>query len=383
MQIIPIASGKGGVGKSLLSANLAIALGKAGKRVLLADLDLGASNLHLVIGQQAPKKGIGTFLTGAQDFESIITDTDYENVRFIAGDSEIPGMSSIKSAQKNSLIKKLLKCDTDYLILDLGAGTHLSILDFFLLSPQGIVVTAPTVTATLNGYLFLKNAVFRMMYNTFKKGTPGYDYLKKLRSDSSSLQRLYIPKLVEELQKVDPENTELFIKRKAQFHPRLVMNCIDNPVDAEKAQKIRRSCSQYLGMNLEHLGVIYRDSLQDRALSSRLPVIVYKPQAVISQAIFRIADRILESETLSFDENYVVTNEDEGSDSFQIASEEALDDYSAKMAYVEELLGTGALTAGELAETVKMQQMELNQLKKENTLLKSKLLKAAQQGFKF
>lgn len=383
MQIIPIASGKGGVGKSLLSANLAIALGKAGKRVLLADLDLGASNLHLVIGQQAPKKGIGTFLTGAQDFESIITDTDYENVRFIAGDSEIPGMSSIKSAQKNSLIKKLLKCDADYLILDLGAGTHLTILDFFLLSPQGIVVTAPTVTATLNGYLFLKNAVFRMMYNTFKKGTAGYDYLKKLRSDSSSLQRLYIPKLVEELQKIDPENTELFIKRKSQFRPRLVMNCIDNPVDAEKAQKIRRSCSQYLGMNLEHLGVIYRDSLQDRALSSRLPVIVYKPQAVISQAIFRIADRILESETLSFDENYAVASEDEGSDSFQIASEEALDDYSAKMAYVEELLGTGALTAGELAETVKMQQMELNQLKKENTLLKSKLLKAAQQGFKF
>ena len=380
MQIIPIASGKGGVGKSLLSANLAIALGKAGKKVLLVDLDLGASNLHLVIGQQAPKKGIGTFLTGTEDFDAIITDTDYENVQFIAGDSEIPGMSSIKTAQKNSLVKKLLKCDADYLILDLGAGTHLSILDFFLLSPQGIVVTAPTVTATLNGYLFLKNAVFRMMYNTFKKGTPGYDYLKKLRSDSSSLQRLYIPKLVEELEKIDSENTALFMQRKNQFHPRLVMNCIDNPVDAEKAQKIRRSCSQYLGMNLEHLGVIYRDNLQDRALASRLPIIVYKPQAVISQAIFRIAERILESETVSFDEKYEIS--DDGSDSFQIASEEAMDDYSAKMAYIEELLGTGALTASELAETVKMQQMELTQLKKENTLLKSKLLKAAQQGFK-
>ncbi len=380
MQIIPIASGKGGVGKSLLSANLAIALGKAGKKVLLVDLDLGASNLHLVIGQQAPKKGIGTFLTGTENFDAIITDTDYENVQFIAGDSEIPGMSSIKTAQKNSLIKKLLKCDADYLILDLGAGTHLSILDFFLLSPQGIVVTAPTVTATLNGYLFLKNAVFRMMYNTFKKGTPGYDYLKKLRSDSSSLQRLYIPKLVEELEKIDSENTALFIQRKNQFHPRLVMNCIDNPVDAEKAQKIRRSCSQYLGLNLEHLGVIYRDNLQDRALASRLPIIVYKPQAVISQAIFRIAERILESETVSFDEKYEIS--DDGSDSFQIASEEAMDDYSAKMAYIEELLGTGALTASELAETVKMQQMELTQLKRENTLLKSKLLKAAQQGFK-
>ena len=319
-------------------------------------------------------------MTGTEDFDAIITDTDYENVQFIAGDSEIPGMSSIKTAQKNSLVKKLLKCDADYLILDLGAGTHLSILDFFLLSPQGIVVTAPTVTATLNGYLFLKNAVFRMMYNTFKKGTPGYDYLKKLRSDSSSLQRLYIPKLVEELEKIDSENTALFMQRKNQFHPRLVMNCIDNPVDAEKAQKIRRSCSQYLGLNLEHLGVIYRDNLQDRALASRLPIIVYKPQAVISQAIFRIAERILESETVSFDEKYEIS--DDGSDSFQIASEEAMDDYSAKMAYIEELLGTGALTASELAETVKMQQMELTQLKRENTLLKSKLLKAAQQGFK-
>ncbi|MCR5605587.1 MAG: AAA family ATPase, partial [Treponema sp.] len=187
MQIIPIASGKGGVGKSLLSANLAIALGKAGKKVLLVDLDLGASNLHLVIGQQAPRGGIGTFLTGSQTFESIITKSDYENVSFIAGDSEIPGMSSLKVTQKKSLVNHFLKCTNfDYVILDLGAGTHLSILDFFLLSPQGIVVTAPTVTATLNAYLFLKNAVFRMMNNTFKKDSPAYDYLKKLKNDSSS-----------------------------------------------------------------------------------------------------------------------------------------------------------------------------------------------------
>ena len=60
MQIIPVASGKGGVGKSLLSANLAIALGQSGKKVILADLDLGASNLHLVLGVQSPKQGLGT-----------------------------------------------------------------------------------------------------------------------------------------------------------------------------------------------------------------------------------------------------------------------------------------------------------------------------------
>ena len=119
MQIIPVASGKGGVGKSLFSANLAIALGRAGKKVILADLDLGASNLHLVIGQQSPKVGIGTYIAGKSTLEELITPTDYNNVYFIAGDSEIPGLSSLKLSQKNSLIKHFQDCQADFLILDL------------------------------------------------------------------------------------------------------------------------------------------------------------------------------------------------------------------------------------------------------------------------
>lgn len=380
MQIIPVASGKGGVGKSLLSANLAIALGQAGKKVLLVDLDLGASNLHLVIGQNAPKKGIGTYLTGQSQFEDIIVPTEYENVSFIAGDSEIPGLTSLRASKKNELIKKFAEQDCDYLILDLGAGTHLTILDMFLLSPQGIVVTAPTVTATLNGYLFLKNIVFRMMYNTFKKGTKAHDYLETLKKDTSTLQRLYIPKLVESLEQVDPENTQLFKTRMAEFRPRMVLNMIDDPKDADRANKIRHSCQQFLGLNIEHLGVIYRDNLQDKALAARLPVLSYKPQSIISQAIYRIADKIIHSQTLKFDDDYDITTASETS--FQIAAEEAGDDFNQKMSYVEDLVGTGALTMGELAEAIKQQQFELTALRNENNMLKKKLVEAARQGFR-
>ena len=375
MQIIPIASGKGGVGKSLLSANLAISLGKAGKSVVLADLDLGASNLHLAIGQSSPKLGIGTFITGETKFEDIIQPTDYQNVQFIAGDSEIPGLSSLKFAQKNALIKKFQAVNADYLILDLGAGTHLTILDLFLLSPQGIIVTAPMPTATINGYLFLKNAVFRLMAATFKKGTKASDYLNRLKNDSASLQRLYIPKLIETIAEIDSENAERFKARLKKFRPRLIMNMIEEPKDADKAQKIRRSCQQYLGLEVESLGVMYRDSMQDKALSSRLPVSVYKPGSVLSQAIFRIAEKILQSETIAFS--------DGGADSFDIATEEANEDFTAKMSFVEDLVGAGALSVTELGELVKQQQYELTQLKKENTLLKSKIVKAAQAGYKF
>ncbi len=381
MQIIPIASGKGGVGKSLLSANLAIALGQAGKKVVLADLDLGASNLHLVLGQPAPKKGLGTWLLGNGNFADIICPTEYEGVNFIAGDSEIPGLTSLKAPQRTKIIKNFKNIDADYLIIDLGAGTHQIILDLFLLSPQGIIVAAPTVTSTLNAYLFLKNSVFRLMHSTFKSGSPAAKWLTSLRKDSAQMQKLYIPQMLAELAKIDPKNSEVFVRNLKTFRPRLVMNMIDDPKDADRALRIRRSCKEYLGVDLEHLGVMYRDSLEDKALASRLPVIMYKPQSVLSQAIYRISEKVLASETLHFGDEFEPPA-DSANNSFDIASEEAAEDFDAKMAGIQDLLGSGALSTGELIETIKTQAYELSQVRKENTLLKSKLVKAAAQGFK-
>ena len=379
MRIIPIASGKGGVGKSLVAANLAVAFSQAGQRVVLADLDLGASNLHLVLGHQAPKLGIGSFLNETKsDFNDVIADTDIRGLRFIPGDTEIPGMANLKPFQLKTLVRRFLslKDETDILMLDLGAGTHQSILDFFLLSGQGIVVTAPAVTAVLNAYVFLKNTVFRLMYTVFAKGSPAKTYLDQARKDGSGPQRLYIPKLLPEIKKVDPVSYDKFMERMSHYHPRLIMNMIDDPKDADVAMKIRRSCEEYLDLKIEHLGVVYRDTIQDIALSSRLPIVLYKPQSVLSQAIYRIADKVLQSE----EDNY--TLDDKAiEESFQEAGLEAEIDFSAKMEYVEELLHSGALSQGDLIETVKSQQFEISKLKKENNFLKHKLSSAIAKGF--
>lgn len=379
-QIIPVASGKGGVGKSLLSANLAIALGQQGKKVVLADLDLGASNLHLVIGQKPGAASLGSWFTEKSDFKDIIQQTDYQNVSFIAGDSQIPDLTSLKHVQKVRLIRNLKNIDTDYIILDLGAGTHQFILDMFLLSPQGIVVSAPAVTATLNGYLFLKNATFRLLYTTFKRGTPGRAYLDNLKKDSATMQKLYIPNLIQALANCDPTNTQIFISRMQQFRPRLVMNMIEDPKDADRAQRIKSSCNQYLGLEIEYLGLMYRDMLQDKALASQLPVVVYKPQSVLGQAIYRIADKIISTVPHQFDAAF---NPDSFSnDNFQLAEEDAAEDYNLKLSGIDDLVSSGSLSIGELAEMIKTQQYEINQLRKENNLLKSKLVKASEQGFR-
>ena len=137
------------------------------------------------------------------------------------------------------------------------------------------------------------------------------------------------------------------------------------------------TCEEYLDLKIEHLGVIYRDSLQDTALASRLPVTLYKPQSILAQGIYRIADKVLKSP-----EDRFCLNDKDIDDSFTEAGAEAEMDFESKMEYVEELLHSGALTQGDLIETVKSQQFEISKLKKENSFLKLKLSQAMSQGFK-
>ena len=377
MQVLPIASGKGGVGKSLFASNVAIALAQAGKKVVLADLDLGASNLHLILGTGSAKDGIGTFLCNSEvNFEDIIFNTEYMNLQFIPGDGEIPGMANLTSDQKTKLIRKLYLLEADYLILDLGAGTSFNTVDFFLSSSMGIIVTSPSLTATLNAYLFLKNVVFRLMSTSFKKDSWAGKYFEGLIHEGKSFQKVYIPKLIEKIKSEDIDSYTIFMKSMDVFKPMLVMNMLEDPKDSRKAVKIRRSCKEYLGVDLEHLGVIYFDHLQEIALNSRLPIIIYKPNSVLSQAIYRIADKIIEKgEELNAPLDISALN-----DSYQTATMEAEIDYGSKVEAMENLLHSGTLTEGDLIETIRSQQYEINALKKENSFLKAQFLKAAGNG---
>ena len=383
MQIVPVAGGKGGVGKSLVATNLAIGLGQAGKRVVLADLDLGGSNLHLMLGVNLSGTGIGSFITSdKKSFADILVETEYENVSFIAGDNEIPGIANLTTSQKRMLITRLRALDTEYLVLDLGAGSSFNVMDFFLMSGRGLIVTAPTPTATVNAYVFLKNVMFRILSNSFKKKSAAAAYLESLRKDGSpELQRVYIPAVIDKVRKIDPESHAAYIANAGRFLPRLVMNMVEDPRDADKANRLRRSCQQYLGIDLEFYGVIYRDDLQDIALGSKLPIIVYKPNSVLAQGIYRIADKMIEDYASGEQSDRESPLEYDGIDeSYEEAGMQAAADFDAKMEYVEELLHTGALSTGDLVETVKSQQIEIQHLKKENALLKSKIVKAIERG---
>jgi len=377
MYIYTIASGKGGVGKSLFSINLAICLAKMDKKVIIADLDLGGSNIHLMISiAKRVNKGIGSFLLDNSNIESIIIKTDYKNLYFIPGDNEIPGLANITTGQKKKLINSLLSLDADYLIIDLGAGSSYNTLDFFLISNDGIIISTPNPTAMVNSYLFLKNILFRLLSISFKKNSLGYKHCEKIKKDSQKIQRINFLELKKELSIIDKDNYIIFNDYLESLNIGLVFNMIENPKDTIKAKHLKNTCKSYLDLDLNHLGVIYRDELQNIALNSKIPITIYKPNSILSQSIYRIAEKILTLE------------EDKGTDkkqkivlSFDDIIEEAESDFNNRLDYVQDLIDNKALSISDLIEMLKNQQTELDYLKKQNLLYKDKLLKAVKNGF--
>ena len=100
--IVPIAGGKGGVGKSFLTANLAAALAEMGHRTIAVDADLGASNLHSFLGLPNEYPGIGDFLKArTAELDEMLVPTTIPNLHFLPGEGRTPFMANIPHAQKH------------------------------------------------------------------------------------------------------------------------------------------------------------------------------------------------------------------------------------------------------------------------------------------
>ena len=130
--ILSIGGGKGGTGKSFITANLGVLLANQGRKVLLIDLDLGASNLHTLLGVKNPKPGLGQFLNKAtKNLDHVIAPTMFENLSLISSMNCPLEVANLFYAQKLKIIRAIQKLPYDHILLDLGAGTNFNTLDFF------------------------------------------------------------------------------------------------------------------------------------------------------------------------------------------------------------------------------------------------------------
>jgi len=170
--IIPIAGGKGGVGKTFIAANLAIALAEMGHATVAIDLDLGGSNLHSFLGLHNRFPGVGDFLKARSDeLANMLVPTDVPNLQFIPGEGRTPFMANIPYAQKLRLVSRIKRIPARYVLMDLGAGTTFNTLDFFRMSPHGIVVTTPEYPSIISTLAFLKHFLLRTVERSFAQAS--------------------------------------------------------------------------------------------------------------------------------------------------------------------------------------------------------------------
>lgn len=295
LSIVPVAGGKGGVGKTIITVNLGAALAKRGKTVILIDLDLGSSNLHTCLGIKNQFPGIGDFIIdGSRSLESLIIETGIPRLYFIPGDALVPGSANLSYFKKKKLLKELDGLVADYVLLDLAAGAAYNTLDFFLSSSSGLIVTSPEITSILNAYSFLKNTMYRMLYRSYKRGSPQRTIIKTFLAGKIEDTPASFSRLLAKLKESGPEAFLEVDERLKSFYPRVAINMGRSREDLSIGSKLRNITRKNLFLEMEYIGFVGWEPLVSRSIIERSPLVVSRPETAFAQNLDRIAARLEE-----------------------------------------------------------------------------------------
>lgn len=159
MKIITVTSGKGGVGKSNFSTNLALSLKQYGKSPVILDADFGLANVEILLGHR-PKYNLAHLIKKECTFEEVLTQNHY-GVPFISGGSGIKEMLFLNQEQINDIAKDLKKLEehTDVLLIDTGAGINDIVLKFCQIADEVYVIVTPEPASMTDAYALIKTII--------------------------------------------------------------------------------------------------------------------------------------------------------------------------------------------------------------------------------
>jgi flagellar biosynthesis protein FlhG len=296
-QIWAVGGGKGGVGKSLVAASLSISLSQSGQQVTAIDLDLGGSNLHTALGIETSPHTLSDFLSRrVATLEQCAAPTGISHLSLISGVHDSVGVTQIDPFDQRRLIESFHQINTDYLLLDLGAGTHFSTIDYFLQADVGIVVLLPEPTSIENAYRFIKTAYYRKLWHA--TSLRDIRHLVEAALDSKNQLGLRSPSdLFREVAAKHPEIAPKLKQEIEQFRPKLIVNQTRTQADVDIGHSIRAVCKRYFGIELEYLGHFDYDSSVWQAIRRKKPVVMEFPHCHLVSQVSRIVSHLLHDRT--------------------------------------------------------------------------------------
>ncbi len=244
-RVITVTSGKGGVGKSSLSLNLAICMSRLGKKVVLLDADFGLANIEVMLGIR-PGANLADLMFRGKDLSDIITEGP-EGVKFISGGSGIQELAQMNKEQVLYLTKKLAELDSiaDVIIIDTGAGISDSVLEFVASGNEVLLIATPEPTSI----------------------TDAYALLKALNRKSEFSKSNTIIKFIANRVKDEDEGLVLY-------------------------ENMKNVVGKFLNISLDFAGSIPQDDNISKAVMKQKPITIYSPNSPASKAIKVLSDKL-------------------------------------------------------------------------------------------
>lgn len=297
--IFAFGGGKGGIGKSFLSANIAASISKSGFSVGLIDLDLGGANQHTLFGIDKPSKTIDDFIEHrVKNFNEILLPVPDYNISLAAGIQNDLKATNFNAGQKSRLFSAIKTLDFDYIIIDIGAGMSISTLDTFNIAPNGVLITYPEPTALENCYKFLKSSFLRELRGKIKeKG------LKEI-VDNIYDGKIIIPtgmKIIDYFQSVYSELSSTGLSILNKHHYFFILNNASEE-DMELIEHIPFAIKRFYGFNIIPLGGLLNDEKIRESIRAMKLYIDLFPDSDTTIKINMIASNIINiSQSLCYD----------------------------------------------------------------------------------
>ena len=241
-RVIAVSSGKGGVGKTNMSINIAIAYAQLGKKVVVMGADLGLANVNVAMGI-IPKYNLYHLIRQKKKMKDIIINTDY-GIQIVAGASGFSKIANLSDSERDHFIEEISNMDAvDVIIIDTSAGVSSNVLDFIAAADDAVIVTTPEPTAITDAYGIIKIIATEI------------------------------------------DNMNIGIK--------LIVNRVKSVTEGKKvAERVINIASQFLNLKVDYLGYVYDDPQVSQAILKQKPFMIVDPDSKASVCVKHIVSRL-------------------------------------------------------------------------------------------
>lgn len=256
------------------------------------DADLEGANLHTCLGSPIPPTSLADWVASREDdLGKLVIDTRVRGLGLIAGTHANLGAAQPSHSRRVKLLHALRALPVDFVLVDLGAGHHAAVLDYFLAADTGLVVLSPEPTAVENAYSFLRAAFYRRV--RLAMVSHGVRKLVTQAMDQRNERGLRTPlDLLREVESLDPGEGGRFADTVRAFHPRLIVNGVRTAADVKLGFAVRSVCRKYFGIDADYIGYVNHDEAARLSVAARRPVVESHPDSDASTYLNRIADKL-------------------------------------------------------------------------------------------